>query len=79
MQINIEKNLKNISPGYVISMGLLFLFVGLVISQQTRSQAEIETIKNAPSRQLESVTALLKESEEKKSKRQFWCSHGKWV
>lgn len=47
-------------------MGLLFLFIGLVISIQTKKQAEIENIKNTPSRELESINALLKESEEKK-------------
>ena len=63
----IEKNLKNINIGYVISMGVLCLIVGLVIAIQTKTQAETEAIKQAPSRQLEQTVALLKEAEEKKA------------
>lgn len=47
-------------------MGVLFLFIGLVISIQTKSQAEKESFGKAPARQLEDMVALLKESEEKR-------------
>ncbi len=47
-------------------MGILFFFVGLIISIQTKTHAESETIKQAPTRQLEKMVALLKESEDKK-------------
>lgn len=66
MNINIEKTLKHVHWGYIVSMGLLFLFIGLVTSIQTKNQAEMTNIKQAPSRQLEEMVALYKESEEKK-------------
>lgn len=61
-----NKFYKNIHPGYIVSMGLLLLFIGFIIANYTKQQAELETIKQAPSRQLEQTVALLKESEEKK-------------
>ncbi|MEW5820544.1 MAG: DUF881 domain-containing protein, partial [Cyanobacteriota bacterium] len=48
-------------------MGLLFLFIGLTVASQTRTHAEIGSIKQAPSRQLEQMVALLKEAEDKKA------------
>lgn len=62
-----KKQANIIRYGYIISMGLLCLFIGVVIANYTKQQAEFEAIKQAPSRQLEQTVALLKESEEKKS------------
>lgn len=67
MHLHIEKNLKNANWGYILSMGFLFIFIGIVIASQTKTQAELESIKQAPTRQLEKTTALLKEAEEKKA------------
>ena len=52
--------------GYIIPMGFLCLFIGLMVASQTKIQAKMESIKQAPSRQLEQTVALLKEAEEKK-------------
>lgn len=67
MSFNIKEKFKNISKGYIISMGILFLFVGMAISSYTKNKVENETIKKLPSRQLEELVALLKESETKKT------------
>lgn len=52
--------------GYIIPMGLLCVFIGLMIASQTKTHAKMESIKQAPSRQLEQTVVLLKEAESKK-------------
>lgn len=66
MSFNVKEKFKNITIGYVISMGILFLFIGIAISSYTKNKVENETITKLPSRQLEELVALLKESETKK-------------
>lgn len=61
-----EKKVTKKNWGYIIPMGLLCVFIGLMIASQTKTHAKMESIKQAPSRQLEQTVVLLKEAESKK-------------
>jgi len=67
MSFNVKEKFKNVGKGYIISMGVLFLFIGITISSYSKNKIETESLKKAPSRQLEELVALLKESENKKT------------
>lgn len=69
MAINIIKLIRNIARinwPYIITMGLVAILIGVIISVQTKLYASKDTAQQVPTRQLERMVALLKDSEEKK-------------
>lgn len=57
---------KNFITSWQLSVATASLFLGFLLSMQFKSQAEHRAASNIPSRRIEDMTSLLKESEEKR-------------
>lgn len=66
MAENQQENRKSRGAGYLISMGMILLLLGTIISSQTIRHIQVEKSRIPETRQLDQLVILLKETKNKK-------------